>query len=207
MRIKRLLAMLCILLLSGCSVVRINSSNFDTTVDVVLSKQNKLYNQIGKGYKYFVPQGVSYIESDEYNDILYANGNYYYLFIDVIGYYYKIEQSIETSNGAYFYKLISSDDNFKYNGYLKISKYNEKYYLVKFLYNYASFETLVEEDALEQTVLDASYILSTIKYNDIVISLMLSDEYISNKEEKYDIFESKSDDDNKFQIKTNIEEG
>ena len=40
-------------------------------------------------------------------------------------------------------------------------------------------------------MLNASYILSTIKYNSDVIKLMLNEDYFTNQEEKYDIFTPK----------------
>jgi len=207
MHIKRFIMLIVIFLLTGCSVVRINTSNFDTTVNVVLSKDNKLYNQVGKGYKYFIPKGVSYIESDELNDILYTNGNYYYLYVDVISYYYNIEQQYTNNKDYYYYKDITMKDGFSHNGYVSVEQIDTNYFYVDFMYNYAKFESIVSREHLEQTILDASYILSTIKYNDVVISLMLDDDYITDKEEKYDIFETKDTNSNKFQIRTNIEEG
>ena len=92
---KVILIFLMMIVLTGCSVVRIDTNNIDTIVNVVLSKNNKLYNQIGQGYKYYLPGGVSYIDSDELNDILYCNGNYYYLYIDAINYYYQTKMDYE----------------------------------------------------------------------------------------------------------------
>ena len=68
---KKIILVICLLLLSGCSIVRIDTSNIDNIVSIVLSKDNKLYNQVGKGYKYYVPRGVSYIDTSDYNDTLY----------------------------------------------------------------------------------------------------------------------------------------
>ena len=33
-------------------------------LNVILTKDNKLYNQVGQGYKYYLPGGVTYIDSD-----------------------------------------------------------------------------------------------------------------------------------------------
>ena len=43
-----------IILLTGCTAVRINTNSIDNIINVVLSKNNKLYNRIGKGYKYYI---------------------------------------------------------------------------------------------------------------------------------------------------------
>ena len=68
--------------------------------------------------------------------------------------------------------------------------------MINFYYNYARIQALVEKDDVESVVLNATYILSTIKFNPEVIKLMLDDEFFTNKEEKYDIFESEAEDNN-----------
>ena len=67
---KRLVSFLLIIfvsvfLVTGCTVVRIDTSDIDNIVDVVLSKDNSLYNHIGKGYKYYIPRGMIYIDTIE----------------------------------------------------------------------------------------------------------------------------------------------
>ena len=64
--------------LKNFTIVRIDTSDIDNIIDVVLSKNNKLYNRVGKGYKYYVPRGINYIDTTELNDKLYSNGYYYY---------------------------------------------------------------------------------------------------------------------------------
>lgn len=86
---KRFIAFILVLVLSGCTVVRINTKSLDTIIDVVLTKENKLFNRVGKGYKYYVPKGVTYVDTNDLNEILYSKGNYYYLYIDAISYYNK----------------------------------------------------------------------------------------------------------------------
>ncbi len=64
------------------------------------------------------------------------------------------------------------------------------------MYNYAKIESLVIKKDIEDVVLDASYILSTIKFNNNVIKLMLNSEFFTNREENYDIFTSKKETEN-----------
>ena len=40
----------------------------DNTINVILAKNNELYNRVGKGDKYYVPRGVNYIDTVEFND-------------------------------------------------------------------------------------------------------------------------------------------
>ena len=67
-------------------------------------------------------------------------------------------------------------------------------YLIEFVYNYAKIETLVPEEDINNAVLNCSYILSTIKYNHNIIKLSLSENFLQNKEETYDVFSSKKED-------------
>jgi hypothetical protein len=178
---------LSVLLLTGCTVVRIDTNSIDNTIGVVLSKENKLYNQVGKGYKYYIPRGVNYIDTNELNDKLYSKGNYYYLYIDVISYYHKKTLDYKINEYAYYSTNLDINDRL---GYVEINKMGDKYF-VEFMYNYAKIEAMVDKKDINDVILNASYILSTIKFNNNVIKLMLNDDFLINKEEKYDIFTSK----------------
>lgn len=197
---KFIIMVLCLLLLSGCSIVRIDTSSIDNIVAIVLSKENKLYNQVGKGYKYYVPRGVSYIDTTDYNDTLYSNGNYYYLYIDVISYYYNKENKYEINENAYYSNIFNIDNK---EAYLEINETDGKY-LIEFSYNYSKIEALCDEKSINDIVLNSSYILSTVKFNDKVIKAMLDTEFLLN-DEKYDVFESKNDDDEFLNIDSEVE--
>ena len=189
---KKAILLLIIILLTGCTVVRIDANNIDNIINIILSKNNNLYNRVGKGYKYYVPRGVNYIDTDELNDKLYSKGNYYYLYVDAVSYYYNIDYEYQVDDNAYYSKLI--DINGK-KGYLEIKKTeNDKYY-IEFMYNYSKIETIVDYDDINNAILNASYILSTVKFNNNVIKIMLNEDYFVNKEEKYDIFNSKKQSD------------
>ena len=174
-------------LLTGCTAVRINTDKIDTIINVVLSKDNTLYNTIGKGYKYYKPRGVTYIDTNEFNEKLYSNGNYYYLYVDINSYYYKKEFEYKENDESFYSKYIDINDKY---GYLEINEYKGKY-LIEFMYNYAKIEAVVNKENINEVVLNASYILSTIKYNSNVIKIMLNEDYFTNKEERYDIFTPK----------------
>ena len=171
---KVLLVFLLSIMLTGCTVVRINTESIDNIISVVLSKNNDLYNRIGKGYKYYVPRGVSYIDTSDFNEKLYSNGNYYYLYIDAINYYYQKEINYIEKKDKYYSKAI--DKNGKK-------------------------EAMVDKNAINEVVLNATYILSTIKFNDDVIALNLTTDYFTNQEEVYDIFttDKKTDNYNKLE--------
>lgn len=184
---KIVLILFSVFLLTGCTVVRIDTKSIDNTLHVVLSKNNQLYNRVGKGYKYYIPRGVSYIDTDEFNDKLYSNGNYYYLYIDAISYYYQKKVDYVENPDVYYSRKISINDK---EGYLTITEIDGQY-LVDFVYNYARIQAKVVKSEINDVVLNASYILSTIKFNSNVIKLMLNEDYFLLKEEKYDEFTPK----------------
>ena len=173
-----------VVIMTGCTAVRIDTSNIDNIVDVVLSKDNVLYNHIGKGYKYYIPRGVTYIDTVEFNDKLYSDGNYYYLYIDAISYYYQKNVKLDRTD-SYYYRDI--DINGKV-GYINISKVDDKY-LIDFMYNYAHIESLVDFEDINGVIMNSSYILSTVKFNNNVIKIMLNEDYFKYKEEKFELFE------------------
>lgn len=204
---KVILVLLMLILLTGCSVVRIDTNNIDNIINVILSKNNKLYNQVGQGYKYYLPSGVTYIESDEHNDILYCNGSYYYLYIDAINYYYQTKMEYTEDSNLYYSRKIKTSEGFNHSGYLQI-KEKDGLYHVEFVYNYARIETIVEESELRNTILNSAYILSTIKYNYNIVELMLKEDYFTNKTGKYNTYNIKDDSGNFELQKENImEEG
>ena len=200
---KKILIFILVLFISGCTIVRIDTSSIDTIVNVILTKENDLYNHVGSGYKYYIPRGVSYIDTDDLNDKLYSNGSYYYLYVDVISYTNGVKFEYEEKENVYYSRKISQEDGFKAPGYLEITEEKNGLYYVKFLYNYASIETIVDKDNLNLAVLNSAYILSTIKFNTDVIDLMLDDDYFTKKEEKYEVFSKNEDSGNNFELQYN----
>ena len=187
MKKKGIILCLMIVLLTGCTIVRIDTNNIDSMVDVVLSKDNTLYNRVGMGYKYYVPKGVTYIDSSGPNDKLYSNGVYYYLYLDEIAYYYKSSLTFKEDPSKYYSRKINNGGK---TGYLEITK-KDQLYLIEFVYNYAKIEAMVPEDDINSTVLNSSYILSTIKYNNKIVKLEIEDDSLKSKEKKYEEFTSK----------------
>ena len=199
---KIIIVVLLLIFVTGCSIVRIDTNSIDNIISVVLSKNNTLYNQVGQGYKYYIPRGVSYLESNESNETLYFNGSYYYLYVDIVSYHYKTDIDYKVNEDAYYSKVINNKNG---KGYLEINEKDGMYY-VQFFYNYAKIEAIVSKENLNDTILNASYILSTIKYNANTIDLMLKDDFFTNRAGKYDEYSSKEDS-NKFQLIDEEEEG
>ena len=58
------------------------------------------------------------------------------------------------------------------------------------MYNYAHVESLVKKEDINKVILNSSYILSTVKFNNNVIRIMLNEDYFKYKEEKFQLFEN-----------------
>lgn len=195
MKKKCIIICLLMIMLTGCTIVRIDTTSIDNILDVILSKDNTLYNRVGNGYKYYVPRGVTYIDSNGTNDRLYSDGVYYYLYLDQVSYYYNNSIKFKEDKSKYYSRKLKNGDNV---GYVEITDKGNNQYLVEFVYNYAKIEALVPKEDIEETVSNASYILSTIKYNDNIIKLSLDDDFLKTKEDKYDEFSSKKEENNNF---------
>jgi hypothetical protein len=56
------------------------------------------------------------------------------------------------------------------------------------MYNYAKIEVYVKENNIEKALLDSGYILSSLKFNNILAEEKLGNTYDSKSEEKLNIF-------------------
>lgn len=187
---KKLLVLLSILALltTGCSIRKINNQSIDKVIDSVMKKDSKLKNVHFEGYSYYVPRGMSFMNKKEYNAILKDEyNNNYYLYVDVISYYHQVEVEYKKNKKAYYSKEIKTKDKF---GYVEIKEENNGY-LIEAMYHYAKIESFVKKDSLTDAITNISMILSSMKYNNKVLSSTVGENVLSYKEESYNIFETK----------------
>lgn len=184
---KFFLLLFVLVILSGCSITRIDNYNYEEKMDKILSLNIKNYNNIGKGYKYYAPYGVKTIYSNDYNDVLERNGNKYYLYVDVVSYYYKSKLDYKEDKTILLSKEINNNNK---KGYIKITKSNEKLY-VQMMYNYAKIESYIDKSSLDDAIIDISYILSSLNYNDSLLKKMYESGNLDSKEEVYKLFDNK----------------
>lgn len=189
---KKYMLTLLLILLTGCSIQKIEEESFDSIINTVLYSDNDLSNQVFDGFKFYLPRGTTVDLKKEYNLEIKDNKNTYYLYIDVISYYYKTKKEHKIDDSLFYSKNLNYKDEF---GYIDISKVDNKYFL-EVMYNYAKVEAYVLEDDLYDAFLNICYILSTINFNDSAINYQLSNQEFESKTEEFDIFESKKDDDN-----------
>ena len=178
-----------ILIVTGCGINRFNEQDVDTIVDKVLKQDIKLNNVVLEGYKYYIPHGVALTEKHDYNQVLTYNNNSYYLYVDVISYYYN-----ETINHKVDYSLYLSK-NISYkgkNGYIDIKDKKDDYYIEAY-YNYAKVEAYVKKEDLNDSVINICYILNSMKFNDKVIKSMIGENKLDLSSESFSLFDKKKD--------------
>ncbi len=181
---KKILLILFLFLMTGCSINSTHNISLEENVEYAIKQNIKLYNVNSKGYRYYLPKGFKILEDKDYNQILLSNGIKFYLNVDIISYYNKNIIGYTDTTKAYKYVILKNDSK---NGYLKIVK-EEDYFFVEIVYNYGIIELEVEEHNLYQAVINATYILSSIKYNDIVIKNLIGENVLKSTESLYKIF-------------------
>lgn len=205
---KKIVLLLClVVLLTGCSIKQVQYDNIDSIIESVLTKKIKLSNSYFEGYKYYLPRGLRLVSKKDYNAKLVSGKNTYYLFVDVIAYYNKVDTKFELSD-SYYSKELNFNNN---KGYIEITKTDDRYF-IEIVYNYAKIETLVDEKDLNTAIVNSCYILSSIQFNDKVIETLVGENALDYKETIFDIFGPHRDEDEfldyeeEYQYKGDIEE-
>jgi len=180
---KLLFVIFCMLAFTSCNIKQIDIAK-ENMLDIILNEDNTLINTISTGYKYYIPNGVTLIGRNKYNEILYSKGDYYYLYVDFVSYYNKVKLGYEENEYAYYSKKLNYKDK---EGYIEITKINDKYF-IEMMYNYSKIEAYVKEANIDEAVLNSSYILSSIKINDILMKSNLKSFEDKKKEEYLNIF-------------------
>ena len=173
-----------LMFLTGCTVEEQNIKDIDKMINTILGNKLNLYNQISNGYKYYLPRGVRVIDNKNYNEKLYSKGNTYYLFVDIVSYQYKSDFTYEPNDKVYFSKKL---DYNKQKGYIEISK-KDNLYFVEMMYNYAKIEALVPKNDIPETVINASYILGSLDFNEKVLKILFEEENNDFQEKPFELF-------------------
>ncbi len=189
--IKKIILIICLFCLVGCTS-NINDMSYEEIIEMNLN-DNNLSNVNSIGYKYYLPINFSVYKDDTYNQTLLSDNNLYYMHVDVVSYHYK--KSISTEHNYNDYKYYAFNKNGK-DGYLKITKNNDNFF-VELCYNYAIIEVEVKEKDLKYAVSRGTMILSSIKYNDLVIEKNVVSDTGDIIENVYSIPEPKDKNNNK----------
>ena len=175
--------------MTGCSVTKLDGRNYEKNIETLLSKKNSLYNVYYDGYKYYLPKGISFVSKDDYNAVLKdGNNNRYYLYVDVIAYYNKVKNTYEENYDLYLSKKLKFNNK---TGYIQIEEIDSKYF-IQYVYNYVKLESYVSKEDLNDVIINQSYILRSVKYNDKVLESIVGDNVLDYKEVEYNLFKADS---------------
>lgn len=184
---KLLILLTLVLFLTGCTFKKVENVSIESIISKILYKENKLYNVVLEGYKYYLPLGTTITNKTDYNVTIKDKYNKYYLYIDTIAYYHKTTRDFEESSKAFYSKELVNDNK---KGYIEINEINNKYF-VEVMYNYAKIEAYINKSDLQKSLVNISYILSSVKYNDKLIQVMLENDTLEYDAESLDIFKPK----------------
>ena len=188
---KCILLSIVLLLFTGCGITRLDTTNISKNIKTLLTQKTKLYNVQYDGYKYYLPKGISFINKDDYNALLKDQfGNVYYVYVDAISYYHKIENTYKENKDSHYSQKI---DYLNKTGFLQIDEYAKKnQYFVQFVFNYVKIEAYVPKENLTDVITNMCYILRSFKFNDSVLESMIGENVLDYKEEDYTLFKSDS---------------
>lgn len=188
---KRIVLLLSLILVtSACT--NLNNLDYKDNINEVIksNSNNKLYNHVGNGYKYYLPKYMSVKNMINFNEKINSNDYTYYLYLDVVSFNSKKQDKIN--------KKCDINYEFKQNnseGFLCVNNINNEY-LVEIVYNYAKIEVKVAKNDLNEAINNGIIILSTIKYDSDLISKMIGESKLDGSEETINIFkDTKSKDD------------
>ncbi len=186
---KKLVILLSMVMLfmTGCSITKLDDTDIGKNMKTILSQNNKMYNVYYSGYKYYLPKGISFVNKDDYNAVLSdSHGNKYYMFVDAISYYYKIDNTYKVNSNSHYSKIINYNDK---SGYIQIDEVNEKYF-IQFVYNYVKIEGYVDKNELASCVNNMSYILRSVKFNRTIVESLVGEDVSEYKEENFSLFKA-----------------
>ena len=191
---KKLIVLFTLLILfTGCEIKDITGSDIDKLITETVNLDSQRANKYFEGYKYYVPRGFSLVDKKGNNHILLSNGDYYYLYVDIVSYFHKKHDQIIKDNDLYFFKEISYNN---IDGYIKIGNPENDIYYIKVYYNYSKIEAYVKKETLENAIRNSIRILASINYNDIILDTLIGSKTLDYQEEVYNFFESKREDGN-----------
>lgn len=192
MKKRIVLLSIMLLLVSGCSIQTLSTTSFEDNISMILSEDTTLANVNFDGYQYYVPDGMRFVNKDDYNALLqdkYANR--YYLYVDAIGYFHDTKNTYKINKDAYYSKKLNYN---KKNGYIEINEIDDEYF-VEMVFNYCKIEAYIPKKYLIPVINNMSYILQSVDFHDKILESLIGENVLNYKEESFNIFEAKKDTD------------
>ena len=178
-----------VVLMTGCTINKLSDNDISENIDIIMSEKTNLHNVHYDGYKYYLPKGISFVTKDSFNAVLKDGyNNRYYLYVDAISYYHKIKNTYEKDYDMYLSEKLKYN---KKNGYIQIEEIDNKYF-IQYVFNYVKLEAYVDKDDLNNVIINMSYILRSVKYNDRILESLVGENVLDYKEEDYSLFKADS---------------
>lgn len=187
-----LLAVTLLILLTGCSLKNIDDYEVEDLINEALSTNISVTNEVYSGYQYYLPRGCKLKDNNGNNSKILFKKDTLYLFVDVVSFYHNVKVEYNEKENLYFSKKISYND---IEGYIEIEELEKKYY-IKLEYNYSKIEGYVNKNNLKEAVYNSIIILSSVKYNDNILSTTIGNNQLNYKEEKFSLFDSQREEGN-----------
>ena len=191
---KLIILIVCFTLLCGCT--KINNDNINNIINSVVSSDNDRANQYRNGYKFYLPNNLSTIKIDDKNNVFKENDIKYYMFVDIVSYYHKVENKYQVNEKSYYSSLINYNNK---SGYVEVNVKNDKY-LIEIMYNYAKIEVIVNSNDIASAITNSLIILTSVNYNVDIIDNLLEEDVLNYSEETFNIFETNSNDSNFLKV-------
>ena len=188
MKKKYIFLILLMIIITGCTTL--NQQGIDELLPTMLNRKNNLYNVVFDGYKYYVPHGMKLENKEEYNaTLLDENNQTYYFYVDAISFYNKEKLTYHTSQDAYYSKELSYQNK---EGYLEIHQVGKSdTYFIEYMYNYGKIETYTTKEKINESIIEASTILSSLRFNRTVLETIIGNKVLNYKEETYNVMKPK----------------
>lgn len=191
---KIIILIISIMFLCGCT--KIDNNNINNIVKDIVSNKSYRYNEFRNGYKFYLPSNLGITKIDDRNIVFKENDIKYYMYVDIVSYYHKVENTYKENKDSYYSSLINYDNK---SGYVEVNLKNNKY-LIEIMYNYAKIEVIVDSKDIANTITNSLIILSSIDYNDDIINNLLEEDVLNYSEETFNIFETKANDSNFLKV-------
>src|SRR5574344_319439 len=198
MKKKIILIIALLLIVTGCT--KINDLNYNDIISSVVTSKYNLANQFRTGYKYYLPNGMSSIDSKDFNETLSSGDIKYYLYVDVVSYYNRVVEEYQTDENAYYSNKINYEDKY---GYLEVNKQDNNKYFIEIMYNYAKIELIVDENKINEGITNAIIILTCMDYNNNVLANIVGDNVLQFNEEEFNIFQAKKQESDFLDVESN----
>ncbi|MEG1313494.1 MAG: hypothetical protein RSD40_04190 [Bacilli bacterium] len=183
MKKQILLSIILLLIVTGCTSVKLNNNNYDTLMKTVLNQKPISNNASSRGYTYYLPRGLSLVDKNEYNHEIRDDRNRYYLYVDIIRYYHKDKIEFTPLADAVYSKKIEYLGN---EGYLEITK-KQNFYFIEAMYHYAKVEAYVLDSDLTDAFVNIFTILKSVHFNDDVLNTLIGENVLNYQVEKFNI--------------------